>query len=263
MSSAGRPRRACRVHHGHPVADVLDHGEIVGDEDQREPVAGLHVLEQVQDLGLHRHVEGRDGHVADDQARLGGHGPGDRDALALPAGELVRSAVARRVGVDAHRVQQLADAGPPLPVVADLPDAQALGDDVGDLPAGVERGDRVLEDHLEPGPGAPELLTPERGDLRAVEDDPSTRGARELHHGPSQWCSSTAGLADQPERLAGKDVEADPRHRVHLLDRPGHRELDDELLDPEQGVVGGAQVRGSGTGHVSRPPSRPRPERPA
>ena len=77
------------VHHRHPVADVLHHGEVVGDEDQREAVARLHVLEQVEDLGLHRHVEGRDRLVADDQLRVEHERPGDRDALALAAGELV------------------------------------------------------------------------------------------------------------------------------------------------------------------------------
>src|SRR5919106_2540322 len=44
-------------HYHPPVADVLDHREVVGDEDQREAVAGLHLLEQVEDLRLHRHVQ--------------------------------------------------------------------------------------------------------------------------------------------------------------------------------------------------------------
>ena len=45
------------VHHRDAVADVLDHGEVVGDEDQRQAVLGLEVLEQVEHLGLHAHVE--------------------------------------------------------------------------------------------------------------------------------------------------------------------------------------------------------------
>ena len=91
------------VHHRHPVADVLDHRQVVGDEHQRQAVAGLQVLEQVEDLGLHRHVEGRHRLVADDQLGLEHQGPGDGDALALAARELVRPLVAGHVGVEARR----------------------------------------------------------------------------------------------------------------------------------------------------------------
>ena len=55
------------VHDGDPIADVLDDGEVVGDEDQRQSVTHLEVFEQVDDLGLDADVEGRDRLVADDQ----------------------------------------------------------------------------------------------------------------------------------------------------------------------------------------------------
>ena len=45
------------VHHRDAIADVLDDGQIVGNEDQRQPVLRLQVLEQVQHLGLHADVE--------------------------------------------------------------------------------------------------------------------------------------------------------------------------------------------------------------
>ena len=122
-----------QVHDRHPVADVLHDGEVVGDEDQRQAVAGLHVLEQVEDLRLHRHVEGGHRLVADDQLRLGDHGPGDRDALALPAGELVRPAALGDLGVDARPSAAARRPWPARPcLVADLPDVEALGDDVLD-----------------------------------------------------------------------------------------------------------------------------------
>ena len=53
----------------------------------------LEVLEQVDDLGLDRHVEGRDRLVGHDQLGLERERAGDADALALAAGELVRVAV--------------------------------------------------------------------------------------------------------------------------------------------------------------------------
>jgi hypothetical protein len=50
----------------------------------------LDVLQQVQDLGLYRHVEAADRLVADDQLRLERERPGDSDALSLSAGQFVR-----------------------------------------------------------------------------------------------------------------------------------------------------------------------------
>ena len=97
-----------QVHHRDPVADVADDREVVGDEQvgQAEPV--LEPLEQVDDLGLDRHVEGADRLVGHDEVGLQGERPGDADPLALAAGELVRVAVGV-VGVEADRRQQLAD----------------------------------------------------------------------------------------------------------------------------------------------------------
>ena len=60
------------------------------------PNLRLEVGQQVEDLGLDRHVEGRDRLVADEQVGLGHQGPGDADALALAAGELARDGGRRR-----------------------------------------------------------------------------------------------------------------------------------------------------------------------
>ncbi len=71
----------------------------------------LQVLQQVEHLRLHRHVQRRDRLVGHDEVRLHGQRPGDADALALAARELVR--VARAVvGVQARALEQLADRGP-------------------------------------------------------------------------------------------------------------------------------------------------------
>ena len=70
-STSGSPTSHSRPRYmtADPVADVLHHGQVVGDEHHRQAVAGLHVLEQVQDLRLDRHVEGGHRLVADDQLR--------------------------------------------------------------------------------------------------------------------------------------------------------------------------------------------------
>ncbi len=81
------------VHHRDAIGDVADHRQVVGDEDVGQAEGVLELLEQVDDAGLDRHVEGRHRLVEHDQLGLEGQGPGDADPLALPAGELVRVAV--------------------------------------------------------------------------------------------------------------------------------------------------------------------------
>ena len=59
------------------------------DHQDREPVLSQSV-EDVEDAGPHRDVEHRDRLVGNEHVRLEGERRSDRDALALPAGELVR-----------------------------------------------------------------------------------------------------------------------------------------------------------------------------
>ena len=87
---------------------MLDDGQVVGDEEVGQAELLLEVVEQVEDLALDRDVERADRLVADDELRVERQRPGDADALALAAGELVRVAV--DVGlVEADPGQQLAD----------------------------------------------------------------------------------------------------------------------------------------------------------
>ena len=59
-------------------------------EQAREPKAGPQLVEQVEDLRLNGDVEGRHRFVCDDELGLKRDCARDRDALLLPAGEIVR-----------------------------------------------------------------------------------------------------------------------------------------------------------------------------
>ena len=85
------------VHHCDPIGDVADDGQVVRDEEVREVELLLQPLEQVDDLGLNRHVQGGHGLVRDDEVGVQGDRAREADALTLAAGELVREA-ARSVG---------------------------------------------------------------------------------------------------------------------------------------------------------------------
>ena len=99
------------VHDEHGVGDVAGAREVVRDVEEREPLALLQVEHQVEDPDPDRDVEHRDRLVGDDHRGLDRERARDRDALALPARQLVR--VLRRVvrGRDeADRLEQLVDA---------------------------------------------------------------------------------------------------------------------------------------------------------
>ena len=134
------------VHHGDAVRDVAHHRQVVGDHQVGEPQPVLQVLEQVDDLRLHGHVERGHRLVEDDELRLERERTCDTDALPLATGELVRVAVAV-LGGEPHGGEQLVDTRQRLGA-SDAVDEQRLRDDVAHRHAGVERGERVLEHDL-------------------------------------------------------------------------------------------------------------------
>ena len=97
------------VHDRHPRAEKSDHREVVGDEEVRKVVLALELAQEIQHLRLDRDVEGRDGLVEDDEARLGRERAGDRDALALPTGHLGWTAT-QELGAEPDELEQLDDA---------------------------------------------------------------------------------------------------------------------------------------------------------
>ena len=72
------------VHHHHAIRDVTHDVEVVSDEDVREPELLLQVLEQVQNLRLHRDVERRYRLVAEDELGVDGERAGDADRWRCP-----------------------------------------------------------------------------------------------------------------------------------------------------------------------------------
>ena len=82
-------RDAPGVHDHHPVAGLGDDREVVGDEDEGQAELLAQLLQQLQDLRLDHHVQGRRRLVADDDGRVAGQGHRDHRPLAHPARQLV------------------------------------------------------------------------------------------------------------------------------------------------------------------------------
>lgn len=136
------------VHDGDAVGHAGDDAEIVRDEDDGGVPFLLQILHQLEDLRLHGHVERRRRFVGDEQVGITGQRHGDHQALALPAGELVRILADTFFGrLDADVVEQLDHAlfrlGPIHVLVAD----QRLAQLVRDGQHGIEAGHRILENH--------------------------------------------------------------------------------------------------------------------
>ena len=263
---------AAEVHHRHPVADVLDHREIVGDEQEGELQLVLQVHEQVDDLRLDGDVERGHRLVADDELRVEREGPRDPDPLALPPGELVGI----RTQVPAAEADPLEQRlHPLLPFAAargEVVDEHGLPDDRPRRHPRVEGGVGVLEDHLHPLAEGHHADRVEVGHVFAVHVDPPLGRLQQLEHGASDRGLAAARLADEAQRLAAPDVERHPVHRPHLAGDPREDALSDREELPQPADLqerrrlagwrragrgrGSAWGRGSGRGVHASPPSR-------
>src|SRR5215831_2000911 len=103
LIAVGQLHDPTQIEHENAVADVAHHRKVVGYENQGQAEFALQIHQQIDDLGLDRDVERRDGLVADDQLRFQDHGASDPDALALPTGKFVWVAI--------DHVRQEADLG--------------------------------------------------------------------------------------------------------------------------------------------------------
>ena len=77
------------MHDQDSVAEGLDQGQIVADEQVGERKGFFQMSQQLHNLFLHRDVQSAGGLVADEDAGGEGQGPGDGGSLALAAAELM------------------------------------------------------------------------------------------------------------------------------------------------------------------------------
>ena len=73
------------MHYRNAVGQILNDTEIMRDEEIGNVTLALQILEQVQNLRLHRYVQRRGRFVANEYLGLDGQGSGNGDALTFPA----------------------------------------------------------------------------------------------------------------------------------------------------------------------------------
>ncbi len=125
------------AHHHHPVADLGRHPHVMGDEQHRQIHLLAHIVQQLQHLRLHRHIQRRHRLIGDQHIGPQHQGARQTDALALATGEFMRKAV-HGFRVQSHQTQDIG--GPGLRFARILAiGARPGGDDVADALARVER----------------------------------------------------------------------------------------------------------------------------
>ena len=186
------------IHHRHLARDMLDHGEVVADEEIGEAEIAAQFAQQVQDLRLHRHIERRRRLVAHHDARPQHQGAGDGDPLALAAGQFGWQAAAH-LGGEADSRQHLVGAPGPLGTTDVALRRQGHGDDVGDLGQRIERGEGILEHRLDQ---ARACLAVHVEDALALDGDVPGVGLEQAEDQARQRGLAAARFADDAQHAA-------------------------------------------------------------
>ena len=136
------------IHDGHAVADALNDAHVVRDEDIGKSHFLLQFHHQVHHLSTDGDVERGNAFIGHDDLGFERKRTGNTDALTLTAGEFMRVAVSHVRG-ESHALKEQRYAVVHLLFGAVVVDHHRLGNRVAHGLPRVERGVRILEDHLQ------------------------------------------------------------------------------------------------------------------
>ena len=140
-------------------------------------------------------------------------------ALALAAGELPAGSGSTCSGLQADELAAARATRADMLGRRHAVRPQRLGEDVADRQPRIERRHRILEDHLQVAADREALAASDISAVslaeHAIVPDCGPRRVQDLH---DRRRLAAAGFADQPERLALADVEADAVDRAHRAD---------------------------------------------
>ena len=188
----------------------------MGDEEVGDTEVRLQILQKVEDLRLDRYVERGDGLVADDELGPQCDGARDADALALPAGELIRIPV-DVLGIEPDAVHELAHGLLDTARRIDLLDPEGGAEDRADGLPRVERVVGVLEDHLRLLAHGAHGTARESRDVSAVDDHVAGGRVDQAQDGAARRRLPAAALPHQAQGLRPTEFEA---HAIDGLDLP-------------------------------------------
>jgi hypothetical protein len=97
VAGFGHLHQFTKIHYRHTIADMLDHGKIVGDEQVGESECLLKIFEKIDHLALNGDIQGGDWFIGHYQLRVQGQSTSNTDTLTLTAGKLM--------GISSHVVR--------------------------------------------------------------------------------------------------------------------------------------------------------------
>ena len=223
--------QVAEIHDADRVGDMLNHGQIVADEEIRQLVLILQLVEQVDDLRLNGHIERGDRLVADNELGIERERACNADTLALAAGELVRVAILVE-GLKAAVVHDLVDIVVELFLGDEVMLAHGFSDDLADRHTRGKRGERILEDDLHLGAQRAQILMGEIVDLLPVEKDlTGSLAVVQAEDGAAGRRLAAAGLANETHGRAALEIERDAVHRLDMANGVSdYAALDGEIL---------------------------------
>ena len=203
------------------------------------PISSCNSIIRFKHLRLHRHIERRDRLVGDDQLGVERQRPGDGHPLTLPARQLMRIA-AHEAARQFHPVEKHANAVHHRPAGERAEIVDRFGHLVGQLHLRVERGERVLKDHLHVEPRLAQLRLVQRHDVLAIEVDLARQGIDQPQDRTPGGGLAATRFTHKAQGLALVDREGEILHRMHIGDRaPEEPALDrkprGQVLDRQQG----------------------------
>lgn len=77
------------MHHEHFIGDLIDHGEVVRNEQECSVGFFRQSKDEIEDLALHGDIECTRRLIGDEETRVAGKRNGDADTLALPSRQLM------------------------------------------------------------------------------------------------------------------------------------------------------------------------------
>ena len=201
------------VHDGHAIADVPDHGQVVGDEEIGEPQLVFRSSSRFTTCAWMDTSSAETGSSATMKRGLVASARAIADALALPARELVRVAVGE-LGPESHQRQELLHAR--RAVSSRVPRAwTSRGSPTmrRHVHAGVERRVRVLEDHLHVPPRSRKARAGQGREVRRPGSAPRLPWASRAGAAPVPVVDLPQPLSPtRPSVSPSADVEGEPVH---------------------------------------------------
>lgn len=240
---------ATPVQHQHPMADVLDHREVAGEDEAGDTLLLLELFEQIEEVSDSGAIDASKRFVHDQEFRLNRHGTGNPYALALSTIELVR--VKRGVPrIESHHPEQFLDALLSIRWAGrETVHVKRFGEELLCREQGIERMSGVRENELNLPAHSAQVAGVEVEQFLTLKSDPAGGCGYKTDDGTSERRFPAASFAHDTDSLVFVDVETDAAHGLDespsAQPTRGDRVMDLQIADLEEFHAKSGEGRGA------------------